>query len=106
MQLRNDHLALLRDIIVKSRVGRFSLAESLAKDTETLTDMLQTWLTWWRDLILLKTAGSLEQSQVRDLYNKITNLDNEGELKALSHRLNAQFIFKGSEINKQCPLAA
>lgn len=95
MQVRNDHLALLRGLIVKSRVGRFSLAENLAKDSEELSDMLRTWLTWWRDLILLKTAGSLEQSPAGVRFSVITNIDNEGELKALSHRLTSQLVLQG-----------
>ncbi len=57
--------------------------------------MLRTWLTWWRDLILLKTAGSFEQSQARDRFNVITNLDYERELKALSHQLTGQIVLEG-----------
>jgi DNA polymerase-3 subunit delta' len=95
MQVRNDHLSLLLEIIAKSRVGRFSLAENLAKETEELTNMLRTWLTWWRDLILLKTAGSLEQRATGIRFNAITNLDMEGELKAMSHRLSGQLVLKG-----------
>jgi DNA polymerase-3 subunit delta' len=95
MQVRNDHLSLLREIIAKSRVDRFLLAENLAKETEELSDMLRTWLTWWRDLILLKTAGSLEQSPARVRFNVITNVDKKGELKALSHRLSDQLVIRG-----------
>jgi DNA polymerase-3 subunit delta' len=50
---RLDQLTLLHDILGSNIVERFKLAEKLAKQPDRLVDLLNTWLTWWRDLLLL-----------------------------------------------------
>lgn len=53
IQTRLDQLSLLRDILSSNIVGRFKHADKLAKQPDQLFDLLNTWLTWWRDLVLL-----------------------------------------------------
>lgn len=53
IQQRLDQLSLLREILSSNIVGRFKHAEKLAKQPEKLFDLLNMWLTWWRDLVLL-----------------------------------------------------
>lgn len=66
----DDHQRLLS----ASRVERFHFAESLAKDKGELLLALQTWLSFWRD-VMLQTSGSK---------TPITNLDRENDIRTLS----------------------
>ena len=40
------------------RVQRFVLADKLARKPEQLSSLLQTWLSWWRDLMLITQASN------------------------------------------------
>ncbi len=53
IQKRLDQLALLHEVLGGTIVERFKHAEKLAKQPEKLFDLLNTWLTWWRDLLML-----------------------------------------------------
>ncbi len=52
-QAHAAHLTQLQEILGQNRVGRFAIAEKLAKKPEQLHGRLQTWSTWWRDLTML-----------------------------------------------------
>lgn len=57
-----EQIGLLNEALGETRVGRFALAEKLAKKTETLEGLLQTWLGWWRDvLVLTHGRGQMQQ---------------------------------------------
>ena len=60
---RDADLALLKEALGGSRIGRFKLADKLARKPETLPRLLQTWLSWWRDIMLIAhgqaTAGTI-----------------------------------------------
>jgi hypothetical protein len=45
------------------RVQRFAVAEKLARKPDELRPLLQTWLSWWRDVALLRW-GNAEVSNV------------------------------------------
>lgn len=55
LEQRSAALDLLEDILSKSRVGRFALAEDLSKDKLALIPLLELWQSYWRDLLLLVT---------------------------------------------------
>lgn len=57
-----------------SRVQRFAYAETLAKDKDVLRNVLLTWISLWRD-VLLCTAGS---------FSPFTNLDHSEEIELLA----------------------
>lgn len=61
-QERLTQLQLLWQLLAADRIERLALAEQLAanRNNEQLFGMLETWLTWWRDLLLAQ-AGCLEQ---------------------------------------------
>ncbi len=50
---RDAHIEALNQALSQRRVGRFQLADKLARKPETLPDLLKTWLSWWRDALLL-----------------------------------------------------
>jgi DNA polymerase-3 subunit delta' len=53
LQQRDQALDLLEEAIRQNRAGRFKLAEDLGKDKPSLRLLLDLWLTFWRDLLLL-----------------------------------------------------
>ncbi len=70
----DDHKRLLS----ASRVERFAYAEGIAKDKDALRKMLETWLSFWRD-VLLRSAGASAA---------LTNPDREPEIEALVDRID------------------
>lgn len=75
-QWLDDHLNLLRS----NRIIRFEYAEKLSKDKDNLLEVIQVWLSFWRD-ILLQTAKSSRM---------ITNVDRGDEISQLSRSLNLE----------------
>lgn len=73
---RDDQLSILKEVLGSSRVGRFSLADRLSRDPEKLPELLQTWLSWWRDAALMKwpNAGGSGDSHTQD-HSQLTNID-------------------------------
>jgi DNA polymerase-3 subunit delta' len=72
LETRADHLDLLYRALQGNLIARFSLAETLARKAETLPDMLQTWLSWWRDLVLLAFD--------RRAQDRVANIDQSARL--------------------------
>jgi len=70
----NDHHRLLSS----NRVERFNYAETLAKDRTEFLQVLQTWLSLWRD-VMLKASGAQAP---------VINLDCENEIDRLAKTLN------------------
>ncbi|HLA99447.1 MAG TPA: DNA polymerase III subunit, partial [Anaerolineales bacterium] len=64
-----DHFNLLNSNLVQ----RFDYAEKLARDKAALVDVLQTWLSLWRD-VLLKAAGASTPPVNADQREAIANL--------------------------------
>jgi DNA polymerase III subunit delta' len=78
LTLRQNWLDDLLQLLDSNRVTRFAYAESLSKDKEKARQVLQLWLTYWRD-ILLKTAGASIP---------IINLDRSAEIDGLVEKLD------------------
>lgn len=76
LDLRQTQLDTLQQALQGTRVDRFQLAEKLAKSPETLIPLLQTWLSWWRDLTLLAWQQSPDFT--------LTNLDQQAYLTTLA----------------------
>lgn len=72
----DEHHVLLSD----SRIARFAYAQNAAKDKDSLKEMLQLWLTYWRD-ILMRSA---------DADTPLTNLDREKEIQQLAGEIPLQ----------------
>lgn len=70
----DDHQQLLS----AKRAERFQYAENLAKDKAEFMQVLQTWLSLWRD-VMLKASGA---------QTPITNLDCENQIDHLAEKLN------------------
>jgi DNA polymerase-3 subunit delta' len=72
---REEQFSRLYEVFRMSRTDRFALAFQLSSEPADLPILLQTWLTWWRDLALLAHGGTSETS--------ITNIDHYDRLSAL-----------------------
>ncbi len=104
LQQRTDRLAKLIDIIHADLVGRFDAAGQMAlqfgKKRETVFDVLDSWLGWWRDILLVQTecrdavinidflptlvetAQSYSMAQVKETIQAIQAARNELKLNA------------------------
>jgi DNA polymerase-3 subunit delta' len=80
LQARDEALDHLEALIGMNRAGRFAAAEGLAKDRQALARLLELWLTYWRDVLLLAEQADLP----------LANLDREEQLRALARRMSAQ----------------
>ncbi len=70
----DDHYHLLSS----SRRERFAYAERISEDRETLRDLLQIWLSYWRDVLLRAANAS----------SPIANFDREHEIEHLAAHFN------------------
>ncbi|MBG7609650.1 MAG: DNA polymerase III subunit [Anaerolineae bacterium] len=65
----DDHQRMLN----VNRVARFEYAESIAKDKVTLYKLLQTWISLWRDVMLLAYGAAVPTTNI-DRKDEIINL--------------------------------
>ena len=78
LQLRGQQLGQLWEGINGRRVERFALADKLSRQSEGIVPTLQTWLSWWRDLLVLA------QHKGSDRTPPVTNFDELEQLRALT----------------------
>jgi len=102
---RNKWLDDLQRMIPSSRVERFAYAENLVKDRDTLVEILQVWLSFWRDVLIVSMDASIELTN-QDRADEIIQLaDNISVLQAhkfvsrieqsyelISHNVNARLV--------------
>ena len=72
LQKRERRLDEMMDLIGQGRVERLDYAQQLSRNPERLRAVLDLWLSWWRDLLLIKGGSSTE----------VTNVDREATLRA------------------------
>lgn len=77
-QQRSAWLEEHQQLLGAKRTERFQYAENLAKDRAEFMQVLQTWLSLWRD-VMLKSSGA---------QTPITNLDCENQIDDLANRLS------------------
>jgi DNA polymerase-3 subunit delta' len=81
----DDHRRLLASI----RVDRFAFAEKQAKDKETLRELLTTWHSLWRDVMLRISAAS----------QPVLNPDRSPEIQFLAENLDLETVLR---ITQRC----
>ncbi len=98
-------LGVLFDVMRQDLVERFDTAKTLARDTDNLPEILEIWLTCWRDVLLLHTGNGASiiyqerQSELSDIA-AVTDLDQtvriitflENTLVWLQQNANTQLI--------------
>jgi DNA polymerase-3 subunit delta' len=58
LEFRDTRLNEMQTFTTASRVDRFSYAEKLAKDKDTMRNVLLLWLSYWRDVLLCAGKSS------------------------------------------------
>jgi DNA polymerase III subunit delta' len=76
LQTRDTQVSWLQEALAGRRVDRFALADKLSRKPEELPAILQTWLSWWRDVALLAYGDGTAVA--------ISNVDHEAELRRLA----------------------
>ena len=64
LSFRDEKLNEMQSVIAASRVDKFSYAEKLAKDKDTMRNVLLLWLSYWRDVLLRAGKSSVPMANV------------------------------------------
>lgn len=73
------HIQRLLELLTANRVQRFAFAEPAARERGAARSLLQTWLMFWRDVLLVSTSSRVP----------LTYLDFETQIVALAGQLPA-----------------
>lgn len=97
MAEREDMLNMLDDVLQSNRAQRFKIAEDLEKlarrDKGAIRYLLETWQTYWRDVLLLaegspvKPCNSDRHVQIQQLVQRIQSEEALTALQATRHML-------------------
>jgi DNA polymerase-3 subunit delta' len=89
MQERNDMLNMLHEVITSNRVRRFEIAEELdkigRKDKTALRYLLETWQTYWRDVLLMASGSPVKPCNTdrTEIQQLLYTIQADDALKAL-----------------------
>jgi DNA polymerase-3 subunit delta' len=75
---REERLNDLQSLISASRVEKFSYADKLSKDKDSMRRVILIWLSYWRD-VMLRTAQAA---------TPLVNIDRNMEIEDIAHRLD------------------
>jgi DNA polymerase-3 subunit delta' len=91
LERRSKHLDELTTLLSADRVGRLQFARSLgdrwSKDQDSVREVLNVWLRWWRDVLLIQGG----------LPDRIVNLDHRRDLERMARSLDLQQSGKAVE---------
>jgi len=79
LQQRRQNLDHLIRLLASSRVARLDFAWEASRDPVRARRLIELWMGWWRDLLLLCTVGPADT----------VNIDRLDELQALSQHSNS-----------------
>ncbi|HZQ05663.1 MAG TPA: DNA polymerase III subunit delta' C-terminal domain-containing protein [Anaerolineae bacterium] len=105
LEARREALDALNALVREGRAERLMRAEGLAKDSSELPQVFETWMTWWRDVMLLwnNTGARITNVDYASLLEQQASQfsleDIEGALNAtrtasrqLGHNANARLV--------------
>jgi DNA polymerase-3 subunit delta' len=75
---REERLNDLQTLISASRVEKFSYADKLSKDKDSMRRVILIWLSYWRD-VMLRTAQA---------GTPLVNVDRNMEIEDIAHRMD------------------
>jgi DNA polymerase-3 subunit delta' len=90
IQVRTDILHQLQYLLSAGCEQRFAFVEHLGTDRGKNTDMLDTWLTWWRDVLLTKCdcTSSITNVDFAEDINRAAEILSIAEIKESIDRIN------------------
>jgi len=71
---RTEALDALEEVVQRNRAGRFDMADALGRDKLAIPAILDLWITYWRDVVMISTGASVP----------LTNIDREDALISLA----------------------
>jgi DNA polymerase III subunit delta' len=80
LDTRTQQLDELNAAIDEGRAERLLRADTLAKKSDDLPELLETWLGWWRDVLLIQNGDG----------SRITNVDREGAAREHANRFTLE----------------
>lgn len=90
MQEREDMLTMLNEAVYSNRVRRFEIAGELEKiarkDNTAMRYLLETWQTYWRDILLMTQGGAVKPcntDRMTEMQQLVQTLYPDDALKAL-----------------------
>ncbi len=86
---RAEALDALSELLSEGRAERMTRAGDLAKESDELPQLLELWLTWWRDVLLLQSGDGA----------RMTNVDRAEVVQAQAERFSTaevQFALKAT----------
>jgi len=75
---RERYLDEMMELLGQGRTERMEYARQLSKNPEATRELLQLWLSWWRDLLLMASGCSVG----------IVNIDRQNTLRAQAQQYN------------------
>jgi len=78
LEFRRTRLDDLQKLLSASRVDKFAYAEKLAKEKDVMRQVLLTWLSFWRDVLLRAAKAD----------SPLANLDRAEEIESLAKRID------------------
>jgi len=78
LRKRERRLDEMMELMGQGRVERLRYAQQISQSPDGLREVLDLWLIWWRDLLLIKGGSSTE----------ITNIDHEATLRSQAQGYN------------------
>ncbi len=78
LEFRQTRLDDLQKLLSSSRVEKFSYAEKLAKEKDSMRQVLLIWLSFWRDVLLCAANAD----------SPLANLDRAAEIESLAGKLS------------------
>ena len=79
---RDERLNDLQALISASRVEKFSYADKLSKDKDSMRRVILIWLSYWRD-VMLRTAQA---------GTPLVNVDRNMEIEDIAHRMDLSSV--------------
>ncbi len=89
LEARAAALDALNALGREGRAERLSRASELAKETEQLPQVLEFWLTWWRDVLLLQSE-TVPKGGANGA--RVTNVDREESLRGQAAHLSLEEV--------------
>jgi len=80
---RASALQMLEDLLSQNRAGRFSVADTLGGDKLALSPLLELWMSYWRDILLLLSGTG----------NAVVNVDHHEQLTRFAKAFTLEATF-------------
>lgn len=71
IEAHSEALALLQDLLIRPRYERFLAMEKLARQPQALSGLLDSWSSWWRDVVIV----SIYEDTADDLVTNRAHFD-------------------------------